>query len=142
MSDGYYITFKLVSGEEVISILTDEDESYLRLENPMIIRGIVNYETGKEHITARPLSQFTDDTTYVLHKKDIMYVKKLHHSYVDTYNIVVEQYNTVGTLQEPSNEETVEKFYNKLQELQSRYNLVPDEEEDKTFFISGNDTIN
>lgn len=119
MKDDFYVTLKLKSGEQLMAVLTDEDEEYVVLDSPIIIKTVPSQYEDKERIVAAPFCQFSDDTVFTLHKSAILYVKKLHESFVSHYNTIVEKhYSTIFVPREE-----------------------PEEEEFKTF-IEGNDTIN
>ncbi len=86
MLDGseLYVILKLSSGEQVMAVLHEEDDERVLLETPMCIRTIPVLDAGREHVTASPLCQFSDDKVFVIHKKDIMFCKKLHHLFILT----------------------------------------------------------
>lgn len=88
----FYIVLKLTSGEQVMSVLKEEDERHILISNPMIMKTTIDFEAGKERITAAPLCPFSDDESYVLDKKDILFIKKLHHVFVDHYKNIVKDY--------------------------------------------------
>ena len=102
-----YVVLKLTSGEQVMAVLSAEDEEYVELVSPMCIKTIPVLQTGKEHITAAPLCQFTGDTTYVIAKKDIMFVKKMHHIFVPHYQRIVSEHETTAVFQ-PADEKQLE----------------------------------
>ena len=53
----FYVVFKLTTGENVMAVLRQEDEEHVLVEHPMIMRSVLNFEAGKEHLTASPLCQ-------------------------------------------------------------------------------------
>jgi len=126
-----FVILKLVSGEQVMAVLRSEDEMFIEVESPMCIRTIPVLETQKEHITAHPLCQFTDDINYVLDKKDVMFVKKMHHIFIPHYLRIVKEHEQLGVM-DTSERRTAE-------------DLIWEEEhpeESFTTFVEGNDTIN
>ena len=147
-----YVVLKLTSGEQVMAVLSAEDEEYVELVSPMCIKTIPVLQTGKEHITAAPLCQFTSDTTYIIAKKDIMFVKKMHHIFIPHYQRIVSEHEDTAMFQpaEESRDEkelewddanmSVEEAKKRISMLQG---LVQDETDDYPLnFIPGNDTIN
>jgi hypothetical protein len=127
-----YIVIKLVSGENVMAVLKSEDEDFIEVESPMCIRTIPVLETGREHITASPLCQFAEDSSsYVLDKKNLMFVKKMHHLFIPHYRKIVADHEEVGLNIEPR----IRKNNKVMEESRPA-------EEDFLFVIEGNDTIN
>jgi hypothetical protein len=125
-----FVILKLVSGEQVMAVLRSEDEMFIEVESPMCIRTIPVLATNKEHITAHPLCQFTDDVNYVLDKKDVMFIKKMHHIFIPHYLRIVKEHEQLGPMD--------------TNERRSAEDLTWEEEqiEDLTTFVEGNDTIN
>jgi hypothetical protein len=126
-----FVILKLVSGEQVMAVLRSEDEMFVEVESPMCIRTIPVVATNKEHITAHPLCQFTDDVNYVLDKKDVMFIKKMHHIFIPHYLRIVKEHEQLGVMD--------------TNERRTAENLTWEEEkieESFTTFVEGNDTIN
>jgi hypothetical protein len=92
----FYIVMKLTSGEQVMAVLKEEDDEHVLLESPMCIKTIPIVEQSREHVTAHPLCQFSDDRTFVIAKRDIMFVKKLHHLFVPHYQRIVEEHERIS----------------------------------------------
>ena len=88
----FYIVAKLTSGEQVMAVLKEEDDAHILIENPMVMKTTLDFEAGKERITAAPLCPFTDDSTFVLDKKNLLFIKKLHHVFVNHYKNIVKDY--------------------------------------------------
>ena len=125
-----FVIVKLVSGEQVMAVLRSEDDSFIEIESPMCIRTIPVLETNKEHITAHPLCQFSDDVKYVLDKKDVMFIKKMHHIFIPHYLRIVKEH-----------EELVDD--NEHKSARAEDLTWEDEiEVDIRNFIEGNETIN
>ena len=148
----FYVVMKLTSGEQVMAVLKEEDEDYVLLESPMCIRMIPILERHREVITAAPLCQFSDDTTFVLSKKDILFVKKLHHLFIPHYQRIVHEHekSTVFTPRQTAEdldwEEdiTMEEAKRRIEMLEDLAKTPKDEREEERFrvFVEGNDTIN
>ena len=152
MNDGYYIVTKLISGELVMSELVGEDEDFMVLENPMIVRTIPNIEKGKDVVIASPLCVFAhpDDTEYVIKKKNTIYIKKLQDSFVTQYLNLVEDFSEkIDTKSETLNwdKEDDAAFDTVKQKIDILYNLInsdKEEESDKEpkMVFTGNNTLN
>ncbi len=123
-----FVILKLVSGEQVMAVLRSEDEDYIEVESPMCIRTFPIIETGKEHITAHPLCQFTDEINYVLDKKDVMFIKKMHHIFISHYLRIVKEHEELAD----ANEER----------SPNADDLIWEDEEEILNFVEGNETIN
>lgn len=147
--DELYVVLKLTSGEQVMAVLSAEDEEYLEIVSPMCIKTIPVLQTGREHITAAPLCQFTDDTTYILAKKDVMFVKKMHHVFIPHYQRIVAEHEQSAVF-EPAQEEKNKEWDDPTmspQEAKKRMDMLKhltneEPEERIPNFVPGNDTIN
>ena len=156
--DEFYVVCKFTSGEQVMAVLKAEDIQHVELEYPMTIRTIPNFETQRERITAHPFCQFSDDKSFVIDKKNILYIKKLHHVFIESYQKIVEEHEqtTFTASQERpsaedldwgddepnlSNPDHAKKAIKMLQEL---FGEEREEQEQKPIinFVKGNDTIN
>jgi hypothetical protein len=152
-----YVIVKLTSGEQMMAVLTDEDEEYVMLDTPMSIRMIPVVEAGKEHVTAQPLCHFTDDQSFVISKRDILFVKKLHHVFIPHYQKIVQEHSKTSfitrkqksaedlTWEDENEEYLTERDY---EEAKKRIALLrevfgrEDEEEkpEVRVYVEGNDT--
>lgn len=154
MLDGseFYVIVKLSSGEQMMAVLVNEDEDYIEIEYPMVMRMIPLIPEGREQITAHPFCQFSNDRQFTLHKSDIMFVKKMHHVFIPHYQRIVreqEKTSLVAEGQETSLEweddqlSSVSDVEKKIQMLRS---IAGMEEEPHpspmSTFVDGNDTIN
>lgn len=151
-----YVIFKLTSGENVMALLVQEDESNVLVESPMVMRSIMNFEAGKEHLTAAPLCAFTDETDFVISKSNIMFMKKLHRVFIPHYKRIVDEHEKSthfvppdSDTSEPLNwddEMTPEKAKKALEQLRAIFGAEEEEEidwkEKMKFLVDGNDTIN
>jgi hypothetical protein len=150
----HFVIVKLVSGEQVMATLTNEDATTVELQYPMVIRMIpfVEGHRAHEHVTAAPLCQFSDDKTYRIPKTNIMFVKKLHEVLIPHYNRIVDEHeNTVlvrsdktGHIERIKEELTVEDIQKRIDMLESIAGIERDtegEEEETGYYIEGNETL-
>jgi hypothetical protein len=152
-----YVIVKLTSGEQMMAVLKDEDEDYVMLDTPMSIRIIPVIEAGKEHVTAQPLCHFTDDQSFVISKRNILFVKKLHHVFISHYQKIVEEHSKTSFIArkqksaddlkwEDENEEYLterdeEEIRKKLDLLREVFGRENEEEEPEIrTYVQGNDT--
>jgi hypothetical protein len=159
-NDEFYVVCKFTSGEQVMAVLKAEDVQYIELEYPMMIKTIPNFDTQREHITAHPFCQFSDDKSFVIDKKNVLYVKKLHHVFVPHYKRIVEEHEqtTFTAKQEHprsedlqwdeeevllSNSENAKKAVAMLKQIFGDQEEKQEEEKPRVInFVKGNDTIN
>jgi hypothetical protein len=155
MLDGseFYVVLKLSTGEQMMAVLRNEDEEYIEIEYPMVMRMIPILSEGKEHITAHPFCQFSDDRHFTLHKSDVMFVKKLHHVFIPHYQRIVKEHEHSSlvsrgeeTALDWGDEEevmTVEEAKKRIEMLRSIAGIEEEEQPSaKSTFVEGNDTIN
>ena len=147
----FYVIMKLTSGEQVMAVLKEEDEEHVLLDFPLCIRTIPILEAGREHITAHPLCQFSDDRTFVIAKRDIIFVKKLHHLFIPHYQRIVAEHEKVSFISKGKKEELLWEDEVDLEEAKRRILMLEElaktpkderEEERYRVFIEGNETIN
>ena len=150
----HFVIVKLVSGEQVMATLTNEDETTVELHYPMVIRMIpfINDGSAHEHVTAAPLCQFSDDKTYRIPKTNIMFVKKLHDVLIPHYNRIVDEHehtilvrsDKTGHIERIQEELTVEDIQKRIDMLESIAGIERDteeEEEETRYYIEGNETL-
>ena len=148
----FYIVMKLTSGEQVMAVLREEDDDHVLLESPMCIRTIPILEASREHVTAHPLCQFSDDRTFVIAKRDLRFVKKLHHLFIPHYQRIVAEHERLSFISKDSKKEELlwedevdqEEAIRRISMLEDLAKTPKDEEEERRYrvFIEGNDTIN
>ena len=147
----FYIVMKLTSGEQVMAVLKEEDDDHVLLQSPMCIKTIPILEAHREHVTAQPLCQFSDDTTYVIAKRDIMFVKKLHHVFIPHYQRIVAEHEKVSFISKDKKEEMLweddidqKEAKRRILMLEELAKTPKDEREEERYrvFIEGNETIN
>jgi hypothetical protein len=136
-----FVIVKFTSGEQVMCALQEEDDTYVELLHPMIVKTIPNLQTGREHITAAPFCQFSRDDSYLIEKKNVMFIKSMHSSFVPHYIRIVEEHGEIALANEPDEEtkrkieQLVEIFGDALDE-----ELEPQEGDGEGIYIEGNDT--
>ncbi len=151
MNETRYVVVKLVSGENVMSILDYENSDLLELKYPMLIRSVqtVDNGVGKEHMIATPFCPFAADDYFTIERKDVMFVKELHQALVPNYlNLlkdheqVVVRRNTDGSVSRVDKPlRTVEEFKERVDKLAELLGIDTEEQRD-TFYVEGTDSIN
>jgi hypothetical protein len=152
MNETRYVVVKLVSGENVMSILDYENSDLLELKYPMLIRSVqtVDNGIGKEHMIATPFCPFAADDYFTIERKDVMFVKELHQALVPNYlNLlkdheqVVVRRNTDGSVSQVDKPlRTVEEFKERVDKLASLLGIDPVEDQRDTFYVEGTESIN
>lgn len=149
-----FVVVKLVSGEQVMATLTNEDADTIQLHYPMVIKMIpfIQDDQAHEHVTAAPLCQFSDDNNYVIEKAKILFVKKLHEVLIPHYNRIVDEHeNTIlvrsdktGHISRMKEELTVEDIKKRIDMLERMAGVERDTEEEveeTRYYVEGNDTV-
>jgi len=142
----FFVTLKLVSGEQLMAVLEDEDELHIKLEFPIVMRGRIDTERGREVMMAAPFSQFSDASSFILDKSHVVFIKKLHPAFIENYLEFVKSYEIVAfnsSEEEPEEHLTVEDIKARLDALDALRGNQPEVDEEETIqstFIVGNDT--
>ena len=154
--DKQYVVVKLVSGETVMAMYEDEDEKFVRIEYPIQIKTVMIPELQKESISASPLCQFSDATSFVFEKSHIVYIKKLHNQFVPHYKNFLKSYEeALIPTTRSSIQETLSEYFDDtedltLEEINRRIEMLEaiasggHSEEDEDLMLSvmeGNDTL-
>jgi hypothetical protein len=153
----HFVIVKLVSGEQVMATLTNEDALTVELQYPMVIRMVpfIQGNQAHEHVTAAPLCQFSDDKTYRIPKTNIMFVKKLHEVLIPHYNRIVDEHehtvlvrsDKTGQIERVVHEElkelTVEDIQKRIDMLESIAGIEREAEEGEEirYYVEGNETV-
>jgi hypothetical protein len=135
-----FVVVKFTSGEQVLSALQEEDDNYVELLHPMVVKTIPNIATGREHVTAAPFCQFTRDESYLIEKKNVMFIKAMHSTFVPHYMRIVEEHSEISLASEPD-EETKKKIEQLVEIFGDALDDETEPEEDfEGIFVEGNDT--
>lgn len=88
-----YVYVKLTSGEQVLATLISEDEYYIEILFPILIKSIpvVIDNRNHERIVSSPFCQFTDDKIFMLPKTSVMFIKELSETFLPHYTNLVEE---------------------------------------------------
>jgi hypothetical protein len=134
-----FIILKLVSGEDVMAVLSAEDDEYIELLSPMCIRTHPIFSSGKGQVTATPLCPFSDENKFVLHKRNVMFVKKLHHAFIPHYKKIVADQERTASFKPAEESNSTENIKQRIDMLKT---LLGEEDELPLNFVKGNNTIN
>jgi hypothetical protein len=154
--DKQYVVVKLISGETVMATFEGEDEKHVKIDYPIQIKTTIIPELGRESISASPLCQFSDATTFVLEKGHIVYIKKLHSQFISHYKNFIKSYEealiptTRSSIQEKLSEYFDDAEHLTIDEINRRIEMleaiaggdIPEEELDVMLSVmEGNDTV-
>ena len=94
-SNQEYVIIKLVSGEQLMGVCTEETDKDITVMFPMALRQYpVQREDGTigEQVTGGPFCAFASDRTFTIPKASVMINKPLHELLVPFYVRMVNQY--------------------------------------------------
>jgi hypothetical protein len=146
-----YVVIRFNNGEQVMAVLEEEDSDYVQLLHPMLIKSIPVLSEGREHITAHPFCQFTDDKTFLIEKKNILFVKRLKEMMIPHYQRIVSEHEEHTAFKPKDGEEerywghaegiSREEAMRRIEMLTSMSEEAEEREEELiTSFVEGNDT--
>lgn len=150
--DELIVIAKMANGEQVMACLIDEDERYVEFQYPILIRMIPVSET-KETIAATPYCQFSADTKFLIDKRNVMFIKKLHPTFIPHFMRFAAEYanvefvarerkHDVSEIFEGEDELTIEEIQRRIAMLEAIAGGESDEiEELEKNFVDGNDTV-
>ena len=134
--DKNYVVVKLISGETVMATFEGEDDKYIKIEFPIQIRTVMHHDVNKESISASPLCQFSESTSFILEKAHIVYIKKLHKQFVPHYNNFIKSYEEalIPTTRSSAREALKDYF-------EDAEDLTIEEVDTMLSIMEGNDTL-
>jgi hypothetical protein len=139
-----FVIVRLTTGEQMMCALEQEDDVYIELLHPMVVRTIPNIHTGREHITAAPFCVFSNDKSYIIDKKDVMFIKPLSDIFIPHYMKIVREHEEVefSPREERISPEEARKRISMLANIFGDHleEELRKEEEIKPTYIEGNDT--
>jgi len=154
MGDEHYVIVKFTSGEQVMAVLLEETIEDLTIVYPMQIRltPILDADGAREHVTATPWNKFADDPQVTINKRNVLFIKNLHHVLIPHYTRLVSENEETQLVNKKENraedlswgdeetQEEVDALSN--EELLKRIRMLESiAEKEETVFVEGNDTI-
>jgi len=150
-----YVILKLVSGEQLMGVRTEETDNDITVMFPMTLRQYpVQRPDGSvgETITGGPFCQFATDRIFTIPKAAVMFNKPLHELLVPFYVRMVNQYERMIEVpqsmfmdeeeeQEAITVDDVEKAVDRLAAIMYGDKKHSEEKEVDGYFVEGNDTI-
>jgi len=121
MEEDFYATIKLVSGEEIFSIVCsseEDDETFLILNNPVTIEVIVMKQIGMQGYKVDPWLTFADDDTFILHMDKVLTISEVRdENTIEMYHKYLNQKDTKNEKEKSLHIQTVteaRKIFEKL----------------------------
>lgn len=153
--NGSFVLVKLITGEQLMAILSDEDENAVQLTFPMEIKSN-NKGDGVEQLTAVPYCTFVQERIFEIDKVNVIFINDLHEMVIDQYINMIKAYEEdvevevtetgdVRRLDEPHTAEGLKSKVSLLTEMvreKMREELEDDVELKDSFFVEGNETLN
>ena len=154
MGDEHYVIVKFTSGEQVMAVLLEETIDDVTIVYPMQIRltPILDAGGAREHVTATPWNKFADDPEITINKRNVLFIKNLHHVLIPHYTRLVSENEETQLVNKRENraedlswgdeetQEEVDALSN--EELLKRIRMLESiAEKEETVFVEGNDTI-
>tara|TARA_R110000772_G_scaffold138575_5_gene247582 strand:- start:1794 stop:2276 length:483 start_codon:yes stop_codon:yes gene_type:complete len=89
-----YAVLKLVTGEEVLCSVLDEDEYQLITMFPMVVKLVQRFVGNKpvESVTLAPYSYFSADDEFTFQKNHVISFKDMDSNYVGVYHDAVDDF--------------------------------------------------
>ena len=148
-----YVIIKLVSGEQLMGVCTEETDKDITVMFPMALKQYpVQREDGTigEQVTGGPFCAFASDRTFTIPKASVMINKPLHELLVPFYVRMVNQYEKMVDVplsmfndeqeeQEVLTVKDVEKAVDRLAAIM--YGEKNQDNDSDGHFVEGNNTI-
>lgn len=154
VGDEHYVIVKFTSGEQVMAVLLEETIEDVTIVYPMQIRmtPILDVDGAREHVTATPWNKFAEDPEITINKRNILFIKNLHHVLIPHYTRLVSENEETQLVNKKENraedltwgdEETQEEIDAlSNEEILKRIRMLESiAEKEEAIFIEGNDTI-
>jgi hypothetical protein len=95
MEEDFYAVIKLISGEEIFSIVCPSEENgdtFLILNNPVTIEVVVMKQIGMQGYKIDPWLKFADDDTFILNMDKVLTISEVRdEESIEMYNKYLNQ---------------------------------------------------
>ena len=93
MDENKYVVVKMATGEELLAVMHAEDPEMVMLLHPMEMQHAPDEEQGIEHYWAQPFCPYSEEQTFFLEKKYIVYIKALSEYLIPHYHSMVQNFS-------------------------------------------------
>lgn len=135
-----YVIIKLITGEEIIGEVTNQNDYSITIMNPFVVKLRVGAVNGNmvEQTTATPYCSYAEDRMFTFELKHTLFVKELKNKVISSYLNMVHEINMREMFQDDVNE-----YLDALEQMLGTKEEEPTEEtyENEIRFLEGNDTI-
>ena len=116
-----YIVIKLITGEEIVAHVIQENDHEIKVLFPMIVKYVQRVgPLGRafEQIVMAPYTYFAVDDEYTFHKHQIIFIKDLDPKYEGEYNHAVDDFIGMNAqVPQPYNPDEMKELAEKLQNM-------------------------
>lgn len=92
MIDHDYIVIKMVTGDDLLCLVVDEDDDKFCILYPVqMVSSIVVVDGGEQAVTAGvSWCKYTDDEVYTIWKSDVIFAKQMNDSSIEYYKKLID----------------------------------------------------
>ena len=91
--DRKYVAIKMATGEDILSLVQAEDAIGVMLLHPMQIHHQTDPEESLEHYWAQPFCAFSEEQSFFIEKRHLVYMKKMSDYLVPYYHSMVQKFS-------------------------------------------------
>lgn len=132
-----FVVLKLLSSEEIVCIMLDENEHEVKTMFPMLVKTFPRLSpTGRmaESITLAPYSYFANDDYFSFSKNQIVFMKELAPVHINAYQLAIDDFvNQIEAPKDPKEPElTVDEINQLSKQLGEMFKQQPEEVTDES----------
>ena len=143
----HYVTIKLVTGEELIAEVTNQNDYSITVMNPFIVSTRIGASADGRMIeqqTATPYCSYAEDPMFTFDLKHVIFVKPLKQRVISPYLDMVHKLNMKEMMQDEINE-YLDALEHILGSKESDYDSPEATDEDiyenSIAYLEGNETL-
>lgn len=110
-ANSLFFTLKLVSGDELLCVMIDDDGDGIMIEDPIIIRliPVMIEDEISTKVSSSPYMPFAAQRIFYISHADIISLMPMHSQYHQMYANIVNQYlqRPVDDIQQPRSSSTI-----------------------------------
>ena len=142
----HYVTIKLVTGEELIAEVTNQNDYSITVMNPFIVSTRIGASADGRMIeqqTATPYCSYAEDPMFTFDLKHIIFVKTLKQRVISPYLDMVHKLNMKEMMQDEINEylDALEHILGRESEYDSPEATEEEVYENSIAYLEGNETV-
>lgn len=142
----HYVTIKLVTGEELIAEVTNQNDYSITVMNPFIVSTKIGASADGRMIeqqTATPYCSYAEDPMFTFDLKHVIFVKPLKNKVVSPYLDMVHKLNMKEMMEDDVNDylDALEAILGRESEYDSPDCSDEDVHENSISYLEGNETL-